>query len=145
VRRRLDATVGKRRLGRGPLTDLALIRTAFTKGPLSDVTSTDDAWRSTAPVRRAAQPGDLLFFQPAPDVPRVCVVRRKLRGGVIEAACATRGAIRWVRVSTRYPDLRRRQGRVINTFLRKRRREDPARARYLAGQLLWQVRTPFAK
>ncbi len=145
ARRQLEALAGVR-LQRGrEITHLALVRQALkdTGARASAARRVDDLWRATAPQHRAAEPGDLVFFRRAPTVPPVCVVRRRLEGGTIEAGCVARGAVRWVRLTPVQPGVRRRGGAVLNTFLRTRRAKDPPRAAYLAGELVWQIRTPY--
>lgn len=145
VSRRLASLTGQRSLDRRAATELALVRHALggLGTRVDGVDAVDDLWEVSAPQRQAPEPGDLMFFKPTPTVPKVCVVRQRLHGGVIEASCVTRGQVRTVRVAPGHPNLRRQGGRIINTFLRTKHPNDPPRARYLAGQLLWQIRTPF--
>jgi hypothetical protein len=101
------------------------------------------ALRSGASVAPSdVRAGDALIFVEAPGVPRRAWVRARKARGVIEAVAITRGAVRRIVVDPAHPHARRRGDRVVNTFLRARRPDDPAGARYLAGQLLVQIRRP---
>lgn len=145
VVRALEAIAGQRTLDGRPATDLALVRAAFAPlgGPLATVSRLDDLPEHSARLLQSAQPGDLLFFAPDAEAPSVCVVRRRLPEGVLEAGCVARKAVRWVRVAPARPGVRRDGDIVLNTFLRPRRAEDPAGTAYLAGQRLQGARTPF--
>jgi hypothetical protein len=46
-------------------------------------------------------------------------------------------------LSLRHPTVRRdRRGRILNSYIRTKRRDDPPDARYLAGELLVGFRAP---
>jgi hypothetical protein len=145
VVRALEAVAGQRLLDGRPATDLALVRAAYAPlgGGLAQADRVDAVPEQSARLLEAPQPGDLLLFKPSAEVPAVCVVRRQLAQGVLEAGCVTRKAVRWVRVAPARPGVRRSGATILNTFLRPRRAEDPAGTGYLAGQLLRETRTPF--
>ncbi len=136
--RALDRTLGRR-----DLDDLGLAAEAFT--PLGYAgrrasRSLGALRRASRPRRGAARPGDLLLLHSAPRAPDLCVVRARLAGGVLEAACVTRGRVRRARFDPAHPNDRRRAGRVVNTFLRPVAPGDMEGAR-LAGALLFEIRT----
>lgn len=131
VRRALDALDGRRDLDQAGLE--RAVAAALGVAEVAD----------GAPVSPAeARVGDVLLFAAAPDVPRRAWVRARRARGVIEALAITRGAVRRIVVDPAHPHARRRGDRVVNTFLRARRPEDDAGARYLAGQLLVGIRRP---
>lgn len=90
----------------------------------------------------SARPGDLVFFDL---VGRGCADHV----GVIEAVDASgrmtfrewrAGAVRTSYVSPEVPGVRRASdGRVLNSFLRIKREEDPPASRYFAGEMLCAV------
>ena len=90
----------------------------------------------------SARPGDVVFFQmdtttcadhagiveAVDETGRITF--REVRGGVVRESYAHPGE----------PSLRRAaDGRVLNTFLRPRRTDDPPEARYFAGEMLCAV------
>jgi hypothetical protein len=125
--------------------DLDLVYTAFADLDLGAVSTrpTDlDAVVEQARERRGPpRPGDLLFFDEEPGVPRVAIVVARAPRGGVEALACTRGRYRHVRVSTTLPDVRRRDGVILNTFLRPRRANDGPKPPSLAGELLVGVGT----
>lgn len=132
-----------RALGRRDLDDLGLVAAAFVdvRGVTASTNTLDRLRRASRPRRGPARPGDLLVLHAAPDTPAVCVARRRLKTGVLEAACVTRGAVRKVRFDVAHPNQRRRGRGVVNSFLRPIRPGDSGREAYLAGALLAEVRT----
>ncbi len=131
LRRALDGLEGRRDLDPAGL-DRAVGRAA-------GVDARADGRRIAPSEARA---GDMLVFAEAPGVPRRAWVRARKARGVIEALAVTRGAVRRIVVDPAHPDARRRGGHIVNTFLRARRPDDDPGARYLAGQLLIEVRRP---
>lgn len=142
VARRLKDLEGERRLYGQPVNDLAMVKATFNGivgiAPVNSLTSL----RGRTEPRRdgGTQPGDLMFFGGDQHVPAVAIVHRVIDNRTIEAAAVTRGAIRFIRVSPLDPHTRRRGGKVVNTFLRPKLRNDPAGTPHLAGQLLEDVR-----
>lgn len=142
VARRLKDLEGERRLYGQPVNDLALVKATFNGivgiAPIDSLL----AVRGRTEARRdgGAQPGDLMFFGGDQYVPAVAIVHRVIDNRTIEAAAVTRGAIRFIRVSPLDPNSRRRGGKVVNTFLRPKLRQDPPGTPHLAGQLLEDVR-----
>lgn len=101
-----------------------------------------DAWLEASRVRRGRpRPGDVAVFASARGVPRVAVVVEVHPDGRVEAVARTRGALRLIHLDPERPDLRRRNGRIVNTFVRAVGPGDHRGDRYLAGQLLTGVRT----
>jgi len=139
--RRLD---GARTLEGRPVADLALVRAAF--GPLRLDAAPERAATVSVLRRRARRregpprPADLVFLYGDGGPLRVGVVRRHRPNGVLEVALVTRGAVRTIRLDPRRPHLRRHHGEIINTFVRAKRRGDPAHTAYLAGERLESVR-----
>lgn len=139
---RLGELDGKRQIDERPASDIALLRAA-----LYDIDGVQDPGDSLAETRRASRPvgrpmpGDLAFFDGAGGAAEVAIVRNRRDDGAIEALAVTRGAVRPIVVHPGDPHTRRRAGRVVNTFLRARRKGDEASAVYLAGQLLIDFRT----
>jgi hypothetical protein len=132
------------RLDGADLDDLALVRAAFADARLDGAPegmSLAALRERSRPRQGAPRPADLVFFDGAGFGPRVGVVTQVLRGGVVEAAFVTRGAVRRIRLDPRRPDVRRTDGRIVNTFVRPKRRDDPPGTAYLAGQLVESVRT----
>jgi hypothetical protein len=94
------------------------------------------------PVRPAqARPGDVVFFSLAGDGPdHVGLVEAVDSDGRIVFREARDGQIRHSYVQASAPSSRRdHQGRVLNTFLRPKRPDDPPYLRYFAGELLLGV------
>lgn len=139
---RLGELDGKRQIDERPANDIALLRAA-----LHDIDGVRDPGDSLAETRRASRPvnrpmpGDLAFFDGAGGAAEVAIVRNRRDDGALEALAVTRGAVRRIVVHPEDPHTRRRAGRVVNTFLRARRKGDEASAVYLAGQLLIDFRT----
>jgi hypothetical protein len=125
--------------------DAALVRAAFADARLDCApeafTSVDALRARSRPRRGRPRPADLVFFAGADFGPRVGVVTRVLRGGVVEAAFIARGAVRRIRFDVRRADQRRVDGGIVNTFVRPKRKDDPPGTAYLAGQLVDSVRT----
>ncbi len=138
VRAGLDGTLGRR-----DLDDLGLVAAAFVdvRGVSARTMSLDGLRNASRPRRGRARPGDLLLLHTAPGTPTVCVARRRLKRGVLEAACVTRGAVRRARFDVAHPNTRRRGRYVVNSFLRPIRPGDSGRDAHLAGALLAEVRT----
>ncbi len=141
IQRALQALDGKRGLD----GDAALVRAAFAETRLD---AAPDAFASvqtlrerSRPRRGRPRPADLVFFAGVDFGPRVGLVTRVLRGGVVEAMFIARGAVRRIRFDVRRPDERRVDGNIVNTFVRPKRRDDPPGTAYLAGQLVDSVRT----
>ena len=125
--------------------DLDLVYTAFADlaaGAVSTRPADLEAVVENARERRGPpRPGDLLFFDEEPGVPRVAIVVAQAPRGGVEALACTRGRYRHVRVSPSLPDVRRRDGVILNTFLRPRRAHDGPRPPSLAGELLVGIGT----
>lgn len=101
-----------------------------------------EAWLDAARPRIGRpRVGDLAVFRETPGVPRVAVVVEVHPDGLVECVGETRAAWRRIKLHPEQRGVRRSKGRVLNTFLRVRRPDDPPRARYLAGQLLQGFRT----
>lgn len=110
---------------------------------------------TTLPVT-AARPGDVLFFQtqvaPAPAAPEaascqlpdhVGIVSRVDDDGRISFVEARDGRVRRSYADPRRPQLRRDgMGRVVNTFLRPKRPEDPANTPNFAGEMACAAARP---
>jgi len=130
-------------IGRSDLDELGLVATVFAgvRGVTVHTVDTSALRRASRPRRGPPRPGDLLFLHASPNGPSVCVARRRLKAGVTEAACVTRGAVRRVRFDPAHPHTRRRGRRIVNSFLRPIRPGDSGREAYLAGALLASVRT----
>lgn len=139
---RLAELEGRARIDDRPATDMALLKAALADIPGVRVpgASLASARRNSRRVKRPA-PGDLAFFHGAGGAAELAVVRGLRADGAIEAVAVTRGAVRPIVVHPEHPHARRRSGRLVNTFLRARRRGDEASAVYLAGQLLIDFRT----
>lgn len=141
VGRRLQDMEGERQLYGAPVNDLSLLKATFSG--ISGIAPVDSLRtlrsRTEARTDGSVRTGDLLFFSGDQHVPSVAVVNRVV-DGAIEAAAVTRGAVRFIRVSPNDPTRRRRNGKVVNTFLRPKFRNDPKGTRYLAGQLLEEIR-----
>ena len=87
------------------------------------------------------QAGDIIYFAPRPRSPKHGVVVKKLNGYTHLAVALIRGQISTIRVNTRYGDRRRRNGQVINSFLRVIKRNDQSQG-YLAGALVIGAQRP---
>jgi len=93
----------------------------------------------------AARTGDVLFFATSPGGRGGCgdhagVVESVDAGGRITFLESRGGEMRRSFVDPSRPTLRRdARGRVLNTFLRPKRIDDPADARYTAGEMLCAV------
>lgn len=91
---------------------------------------------------RAARPGDVLFFAIAGPT---CADHTGVVEAVDEIGRITFREVRGGQVRTSYvhpgdPTARRwSDGRVVNSFLRPRRTDDPPEARYFAGEMLCAV------
>lgn len=134
----LQPLVGARTIDEQPASDLALLRAVY--GDRLDGASTLAALRRRTAVVATPRPADLVFFYGAGGAAEVAVVRSVGGDGVIDAVAVTRGAVRTIVVDPGHPHVRRRAGRVVNTFLRARRKGDEAGAAYLAGQLVIDAR-----
>lgn len=142
---RLETLQGLRQLEGQPVQDLSLLRAAFSplRGALANAQNASDIRRLSVPSRRTPVEGDLLWFEEGEGVPTVCVVHSQLKNQVIQAACALRGAIRWVHVDPQNPTTRRDPRGIRNSFLRVRTPQDAPGLAYLSGALLREVRTPL--
>jgi hypothetical protein len=90
----------------------------------------------------AARTGDVLFFQVASEAcaDHAGVVEAVDSGGRITFREVRGGTVRTSYVHPAEPSLRRgSDGRIMNTFLRPRRTDDPPAARYFAGEMLCAV------
>lgn len=141
VARRLKDIEGQRRLYGAPVNDLSMLKATFNGitgiAPITSLRTIRS--RTEARTDGSVKTGDLLFFGGDQHVPSVAIVHR-IVDGAIEAAAVTRGAVRFIRVSPNDPNRRRRNGKIVNTFLRPRFKRDPANTKHLAGQLLEEVR-----
>lgn len=134
----VEALIGARAIDEQPVTDLALVRAVY--GDRLDGASTLAALRRGTVVVATPRPADLVFFHGAGGAAELAVVRSVGGDGVIDAIAVTRGAVRPIVVDPAHPHARRRGGRVVNTFLRARRKGDEDGAAYLAGQLFIDAR-----
>lgn len=83
------------------------------------------------------EPGDEVVFADTGDArPLTGVVERVAEGGEVRFRYQRGGRSHQGVLNLRRPDVRREQGRILNTYVRVRRRDDPPGARYLAGDLL---------
>ncbi|MCA9538531.1 MAG: hypothetical protein KC620_06565 [Myxococcales bacterium] len=130
---------GATTLNGAPLSDLALAHAALPAA--ASMTTVDEVHRRARPVGDEARMGDILFFDGAGGAPELAVVVDVNDDGVLEALAVIRGAVRRVKIDRAHPHSRRHKGRVVNSFLRVRRRDDEPQAAYLAGQLLREVRS----
>jgi len=137
------ATIEGRSLGEdAPKNERALLTLLLGDLALAGIPAGRDAvvedWLAAARPRRGApRVGDLAVFRSAGNgVPRVAVVVERHRDGLIEAVGANRAAWRRIRLHPERRSIRRAEGRILNTFIRIRRADDPPRQQYLAGQLL---------
>lgn len=139
---RLDELIGQRTIAERPASDVGLLRAAVVgiDGVRDPGATLANARRSARRVGRPA-PGDLAFFHGAGGAAEVAIVRGARADGAIEAVAVTRGAVRPIVLDPADPHSRRRDGRIVNTFLRARRHDDEAGAVYLAAQLLVDFRT----
>jgi len=84
--------------------------------------------------------GDLVLFAGTGTRPRgpshVAVVVGVAPDGTLEVIGWRRGVVRRDRVNPIHPSSRRLDGRIVNSFVRVIRRDDPPGTRYLAGELL---------
>lgn len=93
---------------------------------------------------RAVRPGDVVFFDLGSDglgcADHVGLVEEVDGRGRATFRELRAGAVRRSQVYAAAPQTRRdAQGRVLNSFLRVKRPEDPAGARYFAGEMLCGV------
>jgi len=98
-------------------------------------------WVGTVLYRTRARPtattahpaaGDLVVFDPG----ERGIVTRTDPDGRVHFLFVKAGAVRAGVLSLRHPGLRRdRNGRLLNTYVKARRIDDPPGARYLAGEL----------
>jgi hypothetical protein len=148
IARAIDAQLGQRTVGGQKADDRGLVRAVFE--PLRLDSAPERAGTATAAAARArprkgsARIGDLVLFSragPTGAAERVAIVRRVHSDGGLDAAYVTRGAVRLIRVHPEQPGIRRAGTRILNTFIRRKTRNDPPGARYLAGQMLQGVRT----
>ncbi|MGH7255913.1 MAG: CHAP domain-containing protein, partial [Nitrospirales bacterium] len=97
----------------------------------------------TGPV---VQPGDLVFFHNTWDAngdgrvndrwTHVGIVERVQDDGTVVFISRVSRGIERYRINLRYPHLHRSgDGRLLNDFMRKKRRTDPSQTQYLTGQL----------
>lgn len=139
IKRRLRTIDGQRTIEDRRITGLDLVRHVFPErfGDAQRIrTLRSEGVRVSGPPRT----GDLLFFSGAGGSPEVAIVWGVNRSGVIDARAVARGAVRSIKIDPGNPHLRRHNGRIVNTFLRRIRRGDGPTERYLAGQLLTDVR-----
>ena len=134
----VEALIGARTIDEQPATDIALVRAVY--GDHLDGAATLAALRRGTTAVATPRPADLVFFHGAGGAAELAVVRSVGGDGVIDAIAVTRGAVRPIVVDPAHPHARRRAGRVVNTFLRARRKGDEDGAAYLAGQLLIDAR-----
>ena len=85
--------------------------------------------------------GDLLFFHSVKGVPSYAIISKSHRSKGLEGITVTRGKIRYIRIDPARPHTRRRNGRIINSFLRIAAANDRTGG-YLAGELIREVRRP---
>ena len=147
LRQQLFALKGRRSLGHHPRTGLGLVKRVFERYSLPSrphaATNLDNLWRRTTEIDGDAAAGDLLFFTGTHGTPQLGIARRVLKGGVIEYAAFHRGQIQFLRCHPDHPNTRRRDGAVMNSFVRKKRPGDARGTHYLSGQYLIAVRTPL--
>lgn len=139
IRARLEALAGQRTVDDRRITDLDLVKSVYPER-LAGTRRIKPLRQAGARVSGAVRAGDLLFFSGAGGSTELAIVWGVDEAGVIDARAVTRGAVRPIRVDPDDPHTRRRGGVVINTFLRRIRRGDGPTERYLAGQLLTDVR-----
>lgn len=117
---------------------------ALERAPAVDSTQDGEveAWIDAARVRKGRpRPGDLAVFRSVRGAPRIAVVTEVRTDGSVEALALTRGAWRPIQLDPEQAKVRRHAGRIVNTFIRARRPDDPRGARYLAGELFVGYRT----
>ena len=85
--------------------------------------------------------GDIIYFANRPRSTPHGVVVKHLGDQTYLAYALMHGHIAQIKVNTRYGSTRRRRGKVINSFLRKIRRNDRTNG-YLAGELVVGVQRP---
>jgi hypothetical protein len=110
-------------------------------GTLAGLLSYLEAARAVVPATEA-RPGDVVFFNVAGPgcADHAGVVEAVDPSGRIVFREARAGRVRQSFVYPWAPALRRGpDGRILNSFLRPRRREDPPDARYFAGEMLCAV------
>ena len=131
ILRRLAALEGRRTLRGRRIDDALLLREAF------------GSRARAVPRSRTARPkpADLLIFESGSFGRRIAIVKRVDRRGLLHAAYVTRGAVRTIVVDPARPNTRRAHGRIVNSFVRPRHRDDPPRLAYLAGGLLADIET----
>jgi hypothetical protein len=99
-----------------------------------------------------ARPGDVLFFDLRPDAGKPSCAEGAGHAGIVEAVSpegritfveARGGRVRQSFADPARPTLRRDdRGEIANTFLRRKQVDDPAPARYFAGEMLCGVARP---
>jgi hypothetical protein len=140
--RNAAAIEGRSLSGDAPKDERAMLATllgdlALTSVPAGRDAAVEDWLAAARPRRGTPRVGDLAVFKATGDgVPRVAVVVERHRDGLVEAVCASRAAWRRIRLHPERRSVRRDDGRILNTFIRIRRTDDPPRQQYLAGQLL---------
>jgi hypothetical protein len=103
----------------------------------------------------SARPGDVLFFDLRPDAAKPSCDDGAGHAGIVEAVSrdgritfveARAGRVRQSFLDPAHPTLRRDdRGEIANSFLRRKQVDDPAPARYFAGQMLCGVARPRDK
>ena len=83
---------------------------------------------------------DLIYFDRLPRAPLVAVVLMIEKQGLIKAIAPVNGRIRLLRLSPQMPHIRRKDGRIYNSFIRSKTETDKDR-RYLGGSLIREYRT----
>jgi hypothetical protein len=103
----------------------------------------------------SARPGDVLFFDLRPDAAKPSCDDGAGHAGIVEAVSrdgritfveARAGRVRQSFLDPAHPTLRRDdRGEIANSFRRRKQVDDPAPARYFAGQMLCGVARPRDK
>lgn len=95
--------------------------------------------------RGLPRPGDLVFFGNTydanrdgrfnDDVTHMGLVESVENDGTVVILHFASGRVKRGRMNLAHPDVHQMNGKVLNDFLRRKRANDPRKARYLAGQL----------
>jgi len=90
-----------------------------------------------SPRLATPEPGDQVLFADTGDASALIgIVERVMDGTEVRFRYQRGGRSHQGVLNLRRPDVRRDNGRILNSYVRVRRRDDPPTARYLAGELL---------
>ena len=90
----------------------------------------------------SVETADFIHFEGLPRAPNIGVVIKTDSEGRIKAIAPIHGRIQYFWLSPAKPTIRRKNGRIYNSFIRSKKKSDKD-VRYLAGSLVREYRTAF--